>query len=85
MVGKQHTCRLCGVTGTCSLSRPYPLVRYSIRHWVHADCGLKKWGETLFSKLSLHALETFPVLACKQFGLGSNYITVILRRRKEGK
>lgn len=58
---ENSTCRLCE-------KWEGPKVRYGIRHYAHADCGLKKWGSLFFDKLSLHELNNFPALTASKHG-----------------
>jgi len=61
------TCRICG---KAEYDHDYNLVRYSIRHSVHTDCGLKKWGADFFDKLTPWQCENqLPFLLVKKMGL----------------
>ena len=56
------TCRFCGEWGFQD-----DLVKYGTRHYAHANCYLAKRGLEGLETLSLHQLETFPVLMLKPY------------------
>lgn len=56
------TCRLCSESKGS-------LIKYSVRHYVHPACGLKRWGAAFFDKLHLWQLEAFPALIAHQHNL----------------
>lgn len=63
-----NTCRFCkGFT-----EERYPLVKYGVRHYAHADCGLKNLGEKFLDKLSRFQISKFPYRAAQEFGLLDN-------------
>ena len=60
-----NTCRVCGDW------RPhqYEMVKYSVRHYAHADCAMKKWGADFFNRLTpWQAAHQFPYFAAKDAG-----------------
>ncbi|WP_411887390.1 hypothetical protein [Hydrocarboniphaga effusa] len=62
-----NTCRVCKES---ELEKGhYPLVKYSVRHYAHADCALKKWGAAFFDRLTHYQLTRFPALAASRVGL----------------
>jgi len=60
-----NTCRLCGNGESSSQA----LFKYGVRHYVHAECGLKKWGASLFDRLPAHQLGELPYRIMKRAGL----------------
>jgi hypothetical protein len=62
------TCRLCD-GGEAEVGRRGGLVKYQVRHHVHAACGLERWGARLFDRLSQWQLRQFPVLYAQRAGL----------------
>ncbi len=43
-----NTCRLCGNDDFSG----DPLIKYGVRHYVHAECAFKKWGESFLDKIA---------------------------------
>lgn len=72
-----NTCRLCS-------DGHGDLIKYSVRHYVHAACGLKRWGVLFFDKLHLWQLERFPVLVAQEHGVLQALEACIERLRKQG-
>ena len=62
-----HTCRLCHKANF--EDHKYPMIHYSTRHNVHADCALKRWGAEFFERLTPWQLRQFPALAAIEAGL----------------
>ena len=65
--GRVATCRLChefdghnGSKGT--------MFKYAARHYVHAECGLKRWGAKFFDKLHPWQIRSFPALIASRLG-----------------
>ena len=53
-----NTCRFCK---KASFERDAVMVRYSVRHWTHIDCGIAKWGsKEFFRKLIPAQLPLLP-------------------------
>jgi hypothetical protein len=68
---RYNNCRVCGGSDLAvdrHLSK-YNLIQYGVRHWVHADCGLKRDGAKFFTKLTRHQLAQFPYFAAADAGL----------------
>lgn len=68
-----NTCRLCGEMVGCD-----QLIKYSIRHYVHPACGLKKWGAEFFDKLHDWQLRNFPYPVAHRAGFSDE----LMRRYK---
>lgn len=62
------TCRIC-TKADWNETEKGPLVKYGVRHYVHAECALKRWGSTFFTRLTLWQLDQFPAIYAKQAGL----------------
>lgn len=62
------TCRLCGKDDLTQRGRG-DLIQYSVRHYVHAQCGLEKWGAGFFERLKLWPLQQFPAPFAHRAGL----------------
>lgn len=75
-----HTCRICHRFENEPISSNYPMIRYGIRSWAHADCGMKKHGMRFLQGLSTGQVERFPFMACIAAGM-PQAIPVELRRR----
>ncbi len=60
------TCRICGESHDTRFGAP---IKYSVRHYAHVECGLKRWGEGFFDRLHGWQLEQLPVFAVKEAGL----------------
>lgn len=59
------TCRVCKNE---EASRG-PLIKYSVRHYAHADCALAKWGAGFFDRLTSFQLSQFPFHSAQRAGL----------------
>jgi hypothetical protein len=70
-----RTCRFCGESGT-------GLTHYSVRSYAHAACLFETKGEDGLRALSLHALETLPVLPLRRAGLSFDRLCELLDERK---
>ena len=59
------TCRVCG-----GYLEPAgnPLIKYSLRHYAHAECGLKKWGDAFFDRMHPWQARNFPYLTALRLG-----------------
>lgn len=55
-------CRLCRNTDDGTL------IKYSVRHYAHAECGMRKWGLAFFDRLHQWQLEAFPYLIAHKYG-----------------
>ncbi len=75
-----HTCRICHRLENEPRSSSYPMIRYGVRSWAHADCGMNKHGMHFLQGLSTGQVERFPFMACLMAGL-PQAIPVELRRR----
>jgi hypothetical protein len=62
-----NTCRLCGKSELGRYSTN--LVKYGVRHYVHAECGLKKWGAAFLDKIPQYEIGHLPYRAVKAAGL----------------
>lgn len=62
-----ETCRLCHKWDG-------QMVKYSVRHNVHIECALKKWGPGFFKCLKSHALIYLPFLPIKDAGYEKEYL-----------
>jgi hypothetical protein len=56
-----NTCRFCQKASY--EDHKYPMVKYGVRHYAHADCALKARGAAFFARLTPWQLTTFPALA----------------------
>lgn len=45
------------------------MIHYAVRHYAHAECGLKKWGAGFFDKLRGWQLRNFPALIADRLDL----------------
>jgi len=57
------TCRVCGKT-----HNNVKMIKYSTRHYAHADCALEKWGGEFFTRLTKHQIGNFPVMVALKIG-----------------
>lgn len=62
-----NTCRFC--KNDESPGR-FHLVKYGVRHYAHADCGLKAKGVAFFDSLTDWQCTQFPVIAASEAGPG---------------
>jgi hypothetical protein len=75
---RESKCRFCGKTGE-------DLVKYGVRHYAHAKCGLAREGVKFLDRLPLAELESFPALATSEFGLFETFMEKVEdARRKAG-
>ena len=58
-----RTCRLCGQHGDAA-----SMFKYEVRHYAHAECGFKKWGDRFLSKLTTWQINRLPALVCAKNG-----------------
>jgi hypothetical protein len=58
------TCRLCGDWG----EQRGTLVPYSVRHYVHVECGLKRWGVAFFDRLMPWQVRNLPPVQVSMAG-----------------
>jgi len=63
-----NTCRFCGHSDY-DRGEHYPLVKYGVRHYAHADCGLKAKGVAFLDSLTDWQCTRFPYRAAQDFGL----------------
>jgi hypothetical protein len=70
------TCRLCDDDGQRLM------VKYSTRHYAHAECALNRWGASFFDRLTRHQLECFPYLLAVRLGLGPTLVREIENRNR---
>lgn len=59
-----ETCRLCKLS---NYETPEPLAKYSVRHYAHFSCGLKRWGADFLNKLPLHEIGQIPYRLVDEF------------------
>ena len=61
------TCRICG---NSEHDQDHSvMIKYSTRHYAHADCALRKWGAEFFEKLTpWQCMNQFPVNVAKKYG-----------------
>jgi hypothetical protein len=57
-------CRVCGES-----HNNVRMIKYSTRHYAHADCALKKYGAEFFNRLNHHQLGNFPIMIARKAGL----------------
>lgn len=69
-----HTCRLCG--DFHEHGKAGALVKYSVRHYAHAQCAMEKWGAAFFDRLTPFQARQFPVL----FALRAGHIEALKAR-----
>jgi hypothetical protein len=58
------------------------MLQYARCHWVHSECGLKKWGAAFFGRLALWQLKLIPFLYLEQYRLLEAYETECRKREK---
>jgi hypothetical protein len=58
-----NTCRFC------KNHDQDQLVKYGVRHYAHAKCGLKAMGAAFFDRLTPWQATQFPYFAAKDAGL----------------
>ncbi len=73
------TCRFCHKWDLRDSSK---LVKYGLRHYAHARCGLERFGVVFFDRLSLFELTEFPALVAADYGLLDELRKRIKRLRK---
>lgn len=73
-----NTCRFCKDWH----EGKYGLVKYGVRHYAHADCGLKAKGSAFFDLLSDWQLNQFPYFAAKDCGLDASLVEKIRSRNE---
>jgi hypothetical protein len=76
------TCRVCGEGVSLERTRG-KLIKYGVRHYAHADCGLQRFGVAFFGRLSDWPLKRFPVLSAERAGLLTALETEIATREKK--
>ena len=65
-----NTCRFCKKSEFDGRQKgKYRLVKYGVRHYAHADCGLKALGAEFFDRLTPWECTQFPYFAAKAAGL----------------
>jgi hypothetical protein len=64
-----NTCRLCKQSALYLPTGEGPMIKYGTRHYAHAGCALKRWGEAFFARLGSHQLSQFPYLIARRHGL----------------
>jgi len=74
-----NTCRLCKKSEVGEYSTS--LIKYGVRHYVHAECGLKKWGAVFLDMIPAHEVGRLPWRAVKAAGL----LPEVERRVKVGR
>lgn len=76
------TCRFCG--GYEDQGSKYPLIKYSVRHYAHADCGLKAKGVAFFDLLHDWQIEQFPYFAARDLGLSGDLVERVQKIEQRG-
>lgn len=71
-----NTCRFCK---DWRENKYGDLIKYGVRHYAHADCGLKAKGTKFFDALPEWRLQQFPIFAAKDTGFLPE-----LQKRTEG-
>lgn len=69
-------CRLCGERG-----EEASLFKYGTRHYTHAACGFKKWGDAFLDKLPLYQVERLPFRVCMDNGWSIERLQAYLNKR----
>ena len=69
------TCRICK-------SSDGPLIKYGVRHYAHAACGLNKFGATFFDRLSDWQLDKFPAIVAIRAGMFNTLVEKARSRRE---
>lgn len=49
------TCRFCEDD-----SPDRPMFKYGVRHYCHAECGFKRWGNEFMTKIPAHQIGRIP-------------------------
>ena len=65
------TCRVCGNSQfDKSHHRAFhKMIKYSTRHYAHADCAMEKWGASFFDRLTPWQCDNqFPYFCAKKYG-----------------
>lgn len=57
-----RTCRVCGEISD-------PIVKYGVRHYVHPECGFRRWGRAFLDMVATHQIERFPYKAVLAAGI----------------
>jgi hypothetical protein len=61
------TCRLCKARGDSATEGR--LIKYEVRHYAHAACALRKWGDAFFDRITpWQASHQFPYMVAKRMG-----------------
>lgn len=63
-----NTCRFCKKDED---EGNFPLIKYGVRHYAHADCGLKAKGAEFFDNLTDWQCTQFPYIAAKKAGVAN--------------
>lgn len=71
-----NTCRVCKEFTSDSL------IKYGVRHYAHAECGLKKWGASFFDRLHHWQLQNFPAIPAIRAGLEDELVRRINATRE---
>ena len=58
-----NTCRFCKEQTSASL------IKYGVRHYAHAECGLKAQGPAFLDNLHDWQCGQFPYFIAKKYGL----------------
>ena len=61
------TCRVC------NSYTPSQMVHYSVRHYAHLECALRKWGAEFFTRLGTWQLSRLAYKPIKDAGLLDAY------------
>jgi hypothetical protein len=44
------------------------LIKYSTRHYAHAECAMQKWGCEFFGRIQPWQANNFPYFVAKKYG-----------------
>lgn len=66
MTFHNNTCRVCKQYGG-----EYQ-AKYSVRHYAHFACGLKRWGAEFLNMIPLHEVGRMPFMLADEYGLNDH-------------
>ena len=62
-----NQCRLCH-RWECSVETG-PMLKYGVRHYAHASCGLSRWGIEWLDKQPKWVMGQFPIFSAQHLGI----------------